>query len=63
MKFMKANCGAKSPSQNGTMFFSYSRYQHSQAWGNASIPGQSYGSLMSPTQDLAAFLITRGPFA
>lgn len=61
--FMKENCGADSPSQNGTMFFGYSRYQHSQAWGNASIPGQSYGSLLSPTQDLAAFLLARGPWA
>ena len=63
MSFMKTNCGPNSPSQNGTMFFGYSRYQHSQAWGNASIPGQSYGSLLCPTQDLAAFLATRGPYA
>jgi hypothetical protein len=107
LTFMERNCGATSPSQNGTMFFGYSRYQHSQAWGNASIPGQSYGSLLSPMQEcvpclpalcllaptharrplsplccccccccliltmhsplpacsLAAFLITRGPFA
>ena len=31
-------------------FLGSSRYQHSQAWGNSSIPGQRYGSLMSPTQ-------------
>lgn len=63
LSFMRKNCGHDSPSQNGTMFFGYSRYQHSQAWGNASLPGQSYGSLVSPTQDLAAFLLTRGPWA
>jgi hypothetical protein len=51
LSFMRKNCGAESPSQNGTMFFGYSRYQHSQAWGNTSIPGQSYGSLLSPTQE------------
>ena len=56
LKFMRTNCGADSPSQNGTMFFGYSRFTHQQAWG----PG---GELPSPTQDLAAFLITRGPFA
>lgn len=63
LSFMRKNCGAGSPSQNGTMFFGYSRYAHSQAWGNASKPGQSYGSLLSPTQDLAVFLLTRGPYA
>ena len=56
LSFMRKNSGANSPSQNGTMFFGYSRFAHSQAWG----PG---GSLLSPTQDLAAFLITRGPWA
>ena len=56
LSFMRKNIGGHSPSQNGTMFFGYSRFAHSQAWG----PG---GSLLSPTQDLAAFLITRGPWA
>ena len=58
MSFMRKNCGAQSPSQNGTMFFGYSRYQHSQAWGNASIPGQSYGSLLSPMQEYASLTCT-----
>lgn len=50
--YMRTNCGAASPSQNGTLFFGYSRSKHSQPW-----------PLPSPDQDLAAFLLTRGPYA
>jgi len=49
---MANNCGASAASQNGTLFFGYSRVTHHQAW-----------PLPSPVQDLAAFLITRGPYA
>ncbi len=50
--YMTTNCGANAPSQTGALFFGFSRVKHSQAW-----------PLPSPTQDLAAFLITRGPYA
>lgn len=50
--FMRTNCGASSPSQAGYLFFGYSRVTHQQAW-----------PLPSPTQDLAAFLLVRGPYA
>ena len=50
--YLKANCGASSPSQNGTLFYGYSRTAHSKPF-----------PLPSPDQDLAAFLLTRGPYA
>ncbi len=50
--FMKTNCGADSPSQNGTLFFGYSRVSHHQPW-----------PLPHATEDLAAFLLVRGPSA
>ena len=50
--YLKANCGATAPSQNGTLFYGYSRIAHSQPF-----------PLPSPDQDLAAFLLTRGPYA
>jgi hypothetical protein len=49
---MRTNCGATSPSQSGALFFGYSRSAHSQPW-----------PLPYPQQDLAAFLLTRGPYA
>lgn len=51
-QYMETNCGADAPSQSGALFFGFSRVKHSQAW-----------PLPSPTQDVAAFLITRGPYA
>lgn len=50
--FLAANCGADSPSQNGTLFYGYSRTAHSTPF-----------PLPSPDQDLAAFLLARGPYA
>lgn len=56
LKYMRTNCGAASPSQQGALFFGFSRVTHSQAWlPNGTLP---YGD-----QDLAAFLLTRGPYA
>jgi hypothetical protein len=54
--YLQANCGAASPSQNGTLFLGFSRVQHSQAW-------YPNGTLPSPEQDIAAFLLTRGAYA
>ena len=50
--YLAANCGADSPSQNGTLFYGYSRSEHSKPF-----------PLPSPDQDLAAVLLTRGPYA
>jgi len=50
--YLRANCGADSPSQNGTLFYGYSRTTHSVPF-----------PLPSPDQDLAAFLLSRGPYA
>jgi hypothetical protein len=50
--YMKTNCGPDTPPQNGTLFFGFSRVEHHQAW-----------PLPSPDQDVAAFLLTRGPYA
>lgn len=56
LAYHRANCGPNSPSQKGTLFFGFSRVQHSQAWyPNGTLP---YGE-----QDIAAFLLTRGPYA
>lgn len=49
---MRTNCGPTTPPQTGALFFGYSRVKHTQAW-----------PLPSPDQDLAAFLLTRGPYA
>lgn len=50
--YLEKNCGPNSPSQNGTLFYGYSRIAHSTPF-----------PLPSPDQDLAAFLLTRGPYA
>ena len=50
--YLRANCGANSPSQNGTLFYGYSRSTHQTPW-----------PLPTPDQDLAQFLLTRGPYA
>jgi len=50
--YLEKNCGPASPSQNGTLFYGFSRVTHHQAW-----------PLPSPEQDLAAFLLSRGPYA
>lgn len=52
LSFMRTNCGATAPTQTGALFFGYSRIQHHEAW-----------PLPYPDQDLAAFLLVRGPFA
>ncbi len=54
--YLTSYCGPESPSQNGTLFFGFSRIQHSQAWW-------PNGTLPSAEQDIAAFLLTRGPYA
>jgi hypothetical protein len=50
--YLRANCGANSPSQNGTLFYGYSRITHRTPF-----------PLPSPDQDIAAFLLSRGPYA
>lgn len=51
-KYLQANCGAGSPSQNGTLFYGFSRSTHQTPW-----------PLPTPEQDLAMFLLSRGPYA
>jgi hypothetical protein len=51
-KYLETNCGAASPSQNGTLFYGFSRTTHSQPW-----------PLPTPEQDIAMFLLSRGPYA
>eukprot|EP00730_Choanoeca_flexa_P007323 TRINITY_DN12312_c0_g1_i6.p2 TRINITY_DN12312_c0_g1~~TRINITY_DN12312_c0_g1_i6.p2 ORF type:complete len:328 (+),score=59.23 TRINITY_DN12312_c0_g1_i6:2846-3829(+) len=50
--YMRANCGPNTPPQNGTLFFGFSRIEHHEQW-----------PLPHPTEDIAAFLLTRGPYA
>ena len=50
--YLEKNCGEYSPSQNGTLFYGYSRISHSNPF-----------PLPSPDQDLAAFLLTRGQYS
>jgi hypothetical protein len=49
-QYLETNCGAASPSQNGTLFYGFSRTTHSQPW-----------PLPTPEQDIAMFLLSRGP--
>jgi hypothetical protein len=50
--FLEVNCGQNSPSQNGTLFYGFSRPSHYKPF-----------PLSTPDQDLAMFLLTRGPYA
>ena len=50
--YLRANCGANGPSQNGTLFYGFSRIAHRTPF-----------PLPSPDQDIAAFLLSRGPYA
>lgn len=50
--YLETNCGPGSGSQNGTLFYGFSRNTHTSAW-----------PLPSPEQDLAMFLLSRGPYA
>lgn len=50
--YLRRNCGAHSPSQNGTLFYGYSRVTHQQPF-----------PLPTPESDLAMFLLSRGPYA
>ena len=49
-KYLEVNCGAGSPSQNGTLFYGFSRTTHHTPW-----------PLPTPDQDIAMFLLSRGP--
>jgi hypothetical protein len=50
--YLRANCGPDAPSQNGTLFYGFSRTTHHTPF-----------PLPSPDEDLAAFLLSRGPYA
>lgn len=50
--YLEAQCGPLAGSQNGTLFYGYSRTQHSVPF-----------PLPTPTQDLTMFMLSRGPFA
>ena len=50
--YLEAECGPTSGAQNGTLFYGFSREQHSKPF-----------PLPSPDQDLAAFLLSRGEYA
>lgn len=51
-KYLETNCGPGSPSQNGTLFYGFSRSEHSKPW-----------PLPTPESDLAMFQLSRGPYA
>jgi hypothetical protein len=55
LSFHRSNCGPSAPSQNGTMFFGFSRVTHQHAW-------YPNGTLPFGDQDIASFLISRGPY-
>jgi hypothetical protein len=50
--FLEAQCSANASAQSGTLFYGYSRSVHTQPW-----------PLPTPDQDLAMFLLARGPYA
>lgn len=50
--YLKAQCGPTAGSQNGTLFYGYSRTTHQKPF-----------PLPTPDQDLAMFLLSRGPYA
>ena len=50
--YLEAQCGPTAGSQNGTLFYGYSRITH-----------QIPFPLPTPTQDLTMFLLSRGPYA
>jgi hypothetical protein len=50
--YLRANCGPDAGSQNGTLFYGYSRAEHTKPF-----------PLPTPDQDLAMFLLSRGPYA
>jgi hypothetical protein len=50
--YLEAQCGPTAGSQNGTLFYGYSRTTHKQPF-----------PLPTPDQDLAMFLLSRGPYA
>jgi hypothetical protein len=50
--FLEAQCSANASAQLGTLFYGYSRSLHTQPW-----------PLPTPDQDLAMFLLSRGPYA
>ena len=50
--YLEAECGPTSGTQNGTLFYGYSRSQHSKPW-----------PLPTPDSDLAMFLLSRGDYA
>merc|ERR1712232_993822 len=54
--FLRKNCGEHSTTQNGTLFFGFTRVSHHVGWNDD-------GSLPHPKEDIAAFLLTRGPYA
>ena len=51
-KYLEAQCGPLAGSQNGTLFYGFSRIAHSQPF-----------PLPTPAQDIAMFLLSRGPYA
>ena len=50
--YLQAQCGPHSGTQNGTLFYGYSRTTHQQPW-----------PLPTPDSDLAMFLLSRGDYA
>jgi hypothetical protein len=50
--YLEAQCGPAAGSQNGTLFYGYSRSAHRTPF-----------PLPTPDQDLAMFLLSRGPYA
>jgi hypothetical protein len=50
--FLEAQCSANASAQSGTLFYGYSRSAYAQPW-----------PLPTPDQDLAMFLLSRGPYA
>ena len=50
--FLEAQCAPGAGAQEGTLFYGYSRSVHTQPW-----------PLPTPDQDLAMFLLARGPYA
>jgi len=50
--YLEAECGPAAGSQNGTLFYGFSRSEHSKPW-----------PLPTPEQDIAMFLLSRGPYA
>ncbi len=50
--FLEAQCSVNASAQQGTLFYGYSRSVHTSPW-----------PLPTPDQDLAMFLLARGPYA